>query len=110
MLISTTVRRLPPLQDADSLDTDTNKKSEGAFYVWTHEEIIEVLGQERASVFCEVYGVKPGGNCTLSARSDPHKEFIGKNVLAQVGDVRQGPMCWILGLKVCISFVLRCTA
>jgi uncharacterized protein YyaL (SSP411 family) len=44
------------LQDADSLDTDTNKKSEGAFYVWTHEEIVEVLGQERASIFCECMG------------------------------------------------------
>jgi uncharacterized protein YyaL (SSP411 family) len=71
-------------QDADSLDTSTNKKSEGAFYVWTYEEIVEVLGQERASVFCEVYGVKQGGNCTLSARSDPHQEFVGKNVLAEV--------------------------
>jgi hypothetical protein len=45
------------------------------------------LGEERAGVFCEVYGVKPAGNCTLSARSDPHKEFGGKNVLAEVRGV-----------------------
>lgn len=75
---------LLPTQDADSLDTETNKKSEGSFYVWTYDEIQQVLGEERAGVFCEVYGVKPGGNCTLSARSDPHKEFGGKNVLAEV--------------------------
>jgi hypothetical protein len=31
-----------------------------------------------------VYGVAPGGNCTRSARSDPHGEFQGKNVLAEV--------------------------
>lgn len=52
--------------------------------MWTYDEVVEVLGQERASVFCEVYGVKQGGNCTLSARSDPHQEFVGKNVLAEV--------------------------
>lgn len=52
--------------------------------MWAYDEIQQVLGEERAGVFCEVYGVKPGGNCTLSARSDPHKEFGGKNVLAEV--------------------------
>jgi hypothetical protein len=31
-----------------------------------------------------VYGV---WHCTLSARSDPHKEFGGKNVLAEVPGV-----------------------
>lgn len=74
-----------PSQDADSLDPSTNKKSEGAFYVWSDEEIRQVLGdKEQAALFCEVYGVQEGGNCTLSARSDPHQEFVGKNVLAQV--------------------------
>lgn len=52
--------------------------------MWTYDEVVEVLGQERASVFYEVYGVKQGGNCTLSTRSDPHQEFVGKNVLAEV--------------------------
>lgn len=32
----------------------------------------------------QVYGVQPGGNCTLDARSDPHGEFKGRNVLMQV--------------------------
>lgn len=27
--------------------------------------------------------MKPGGNCDLSRMSDPHKEFVGKNVLIQ---------------------------
>ena len=47
-------------------------------------QVVRVLGEERAGAFCEVYGVKAAGNCTLSARSDPHKEFGGKNVLAEV--------------------------
>eukprot|EP00878_Enallax_costatus_P033128 GHUV01036516.1.p1 GENE.GHUV01036516.1~~GHUV01036516.1.p1 ORF type:complete len:459 (+),score=103.89 GHUV01036516.1:406-1782(+) len=70
-------------EDADSLDTSTGKKSEGAFYVWTADEINKVLGTERATLFSEVYGVKSEGNCTLSPRSDPHNEFNGKNVLMQ---------------------------
>lgn len=72
------------MQDADSLDTATGKKSEGAFYVWTAYEIKSVLGADRAGVFGDVYGVQAGGNCNLSARSDPHQEFTGKNVLMQV--------------------------
>lgn len=45
---------------------------------------METLGPERAALVAEVYGVKEEGNCTLSARSDPHDEFTGKNVLMQV--------------------------
>lgn len=57
------------VQDADSLDT-AGKKSEGAFYVWTADEIDEVLGtdSERARVFKRHYYVKPQGNCDLSPR------------------------------------------
>lgn len=38
-------------------------------------------------MFCAHYYVKPGGNCDLSRRSDPHGEFGGLNVLTarQVG-------------------------
>jgi uncharacterized protein YyaL (SSP411 family) len=73
------------LQDADSLDTASGKKAEGAFYVWTADEVKSVLGDENAKLLNEVYGVQQGGNCTLSPRSDPHQEFSGKNVLMQVG-------------------------
>jgi len=60
--------------------------------VWSEEEIRKVLGdKETAALFCEVYGVQEGGNCTLSARSDPHQEFVGKNVLAQVNDRHDSP-------------------
>ena len=52
--------------------------------MWTADEIKTVLGAERAGVFGDVYGVQAGGNCNLSARSDPHQEFSGKNVLMQV--------------------------
>jgi uncharacterized protein YyaL (SSP411 family) len=68
-------------QDADSLDVERGKKTEGAFYLWSEAEVDEVLGPELASVFKPHYYVKPGGNADLSRRSDPHGEFHGKNTL-----------------------------
>jgi uncharacterized protein len=69
-------------EDADSLPKkDASKKSEGAFYTWTHDEIREVLGDDRVGEFCGTYGVEPNGN--VSADSDPHDELEGVNVLIQ---------------------------
>lgn len=65
-------------EDADSIDPyDENKKTEGAFYLWRYDEILELLGEKRGRKFCEYYGVKMRGNAPL----DPHGEFINKNVL-----------------------------
>jgi len=69
-------------EDADSLPKkDASKKSEGAFYVWTRDEIREVLGDDRVEEFCVTYGVVPEGN--VSAEADPHGELEGANVLIQ---------------------------
>jgi uncharacterized protein YyaL (SSP411 family) len=69
-------------EDADSLPhAGAARKTEGAFYVWTRDEIAEVLGEDRIDEFCAVYGVEPGGN--VSAGSDPHGELEGVNVLIQ---------------------------
>lgn len=69
-------------EDADSLPKkDAAKKREGAFYVWTRDEILEVLGEDRAREFCVTYGVEANGN--VSAGSDPHGELEGENVLIQ---------------------------
>jgi uncharacterized protein YyaL (SSP411 family) len=43
-------------QDADS------EGVEGKFFVWTPEEIAEVLGDDEAKIFCAAYDVAPGGN------------------------------------------------
>ena len=53
-------------------------KEEGAFYVWTTDELQTVLGEE-AAIFGVFYGVKPSGNAPRE--SDPHGEFGGKNIL-----------------------------
>jgi len=79
-------------EDADSALPDgalsgkeqgsSNKKTahaEGAFYVWTKEELAALLGAD-AEFFCAHFDVKPEGNVA----NDPHAEFGGKNVLRQL--------------------------
>ncbi|ATC63467.1 thioredoxin domain-containing protein [Nibricoccus aquaticus] len=53
---------------------------EGAFYVWTKEEIDAVCGPGSLLV-CAHFGVIGSGN--VPAQSDPHGDFGGKNVLMQ---------------------------
>jgi uncharacterized protein YyaL (SSP411 family) len=59
-------------QDADS------EGEEGKFFVWTPDEIREVLDDE-ADTFMAAYDVTPSGN------------FEGKNILEFVGDIDQRP-------------------
>jgi uncharacterized protein YyaL (SSP411 family) len=69
-------------EDADSLlEHGSTAHAEGAFFVWTKEEIEAALAPEAASLFCRHYGVLSGGNVDPS--SDPHGEFTGKNVLME---------------------------
>ncbi|MGI6604567.1 MAG: thioredoxin domain-containing protein [bacterium] len=49
-------------EDADS------EGEEGKFYLWTPEEVKQVLGEELGSEFCRVYDITPHGN------------FSGKNI------------------------------
>jgi uncharacterized protein YyaL (SSP411 family) len=69
-------------EDADSLaKKDAPRKTEGAFYVWSHGEILEVLGDDRVEEFAATYDVRPEGN--VAEHSDPHGELQGLNVLIQ---------------------------
>ena len=71
-------------EDADSVPPERASragpsgpaKSEGAFYLWTDEEIGRLLGDD-ADLFRRRYGVEPAGN----APADPQQEFTGKNLL-----------------------------
>ena len=62
-------------EDADSVidPEDPAVKGEGAFYIWTAEEIRDLLGEPLAAWFCLRYGVADGGNVA----QDPHQEFAG---------------------------------
>ncbi len=55
-------------QDADSAPAPGERPEEGAFFVWTADEIREALGGD-ALLFSQLYGVTAGGN------------FEGKNIL-----------------------------
>jgi len=50
-------------QDADS------EGEEGKFFVWSREEVLDVLGEKDGSVFCDYFDVTKGGN------------FEGQNIL-----------------------------
>ncbi|KAH0629442.1 hypothetical protein JD844_011512 [Phrynosoma platyrhinos] len=76
-------------EDADSYPTaQSEEKQEGAFCVWTAEEIRQLLpdliegNPEKKTVadaFMHHYGVKEHGN--VNPVKDPHNELKGKNVL-----------------------------
>jgi len=68
-------------EDADSLPpeqaaTPGANKSEGAFYIWTDDEIASLLGDD-AAIARRRFGIEPAGN----APHDPQGEFTGKNLL-----------------------------
>jgi len=68
-------------EDADSLlKHGAPEHAEGAFYVWSHDELRAALGED-AAFFCQHFGVKPEGN--VPDRLDPQGEFTGKNILHQ---------------------------
>lgn len=65
-------------QDADSIDIREGQQKEGAFYVWSLQEMIDVLGQQEAEVVAYHFGVAAAGNVA----HDPHCELTSKNVLS----------------------------
>ena len=65
-------------EDADSYpDSEGTVKKEGAFYIWSRQEIEDVLDPAETDIFCFMYGIESDGN----ALDDPHLEFTGKNIL-----------------------------
>ena len=64
-------------EDADSpINHASSEHAEGAYYVWSHREIVDLLG-ENAVIFNHYYGVKKDGN----VEEDHFGEFKNKNVL-----------------------------
>jgi uncharacterized protein len=75
-------------QDADS------EGIEGKFFVWTPDEIAEVVGAEDAPVVCALYGVTEQGNFV-----DPHHpEFGRRNVLSRRRSVEDDAREFGLGI------------
>src|SRR6185437_10206237 len=59
---------------AASLDADSEGE-EGKFYVWSRAEIAEILGEDDAKLFAEIYGVTAQGN------------FDGHNILNRLDEI-----------------------
>ena len=65
-------------EDADSQDPySPGEDGEGAYYLWTEEDISARLGNDDALLFNYCYGVSSGGNVS----QDPLQEFTGRNIL-----------------------------
>ena len=65
-------------EDADSDDPySPGEHGEGAFYLWTEDDITSRLGKDDATLFSYSYGVTSGGNVS----EDPLQEFTGRNIL-----------------------------
>jgi uncharacterized protein YyaL (SSP411 family) len=67
-------------EDADSVidPAHPDLKGEGAFYIWSADEIRRITGGA-ADVFIRRCGIRENGNVD----HDPHGEFTGKNILYQ---------------------------
>jgi uncharacterized protein YyaL (SSP411 family) len=68
-------------EDADSLVShDELEHAEGAYYVWTYDELAGLLGDD-LSLFAAHFGVAAEGN--VPGGLDPQGELRGRNILAQ---------------------------
>ncbi|XP_011347557.2 spermatogenesis-associated protein 20 isoform X2 [Ooceraea biroi] len=83
-------------EDADSLpEPEASAKREGAFYVWSYDEIKELLDEEIpghdnvrfCDLICYHFNVKKEGN--VKKAQDPHGELTGKNVFIVYDGVEQ---------------------
>jgi len=73
-------------EDADSDDPySPGEHGEGAFYLWTANDLNEKLGRKAADIFSYRYGVKRGGN----VKRDPMQEFTGRNILYQAHTIEE---------------------
>jgi hypothetical protein len=68
-------------EDADSIidPAHPHEKGEGAFYIWSAEELRAALGERDAAIFARRFGVEERGNVA----HDPQGEFQGRNILFQ---------------------------
>ncbi|MBW1636353.1 MAG: thioredoxin domain-containing protein [Deltaproteobacteria bacterium] len=73
-------------EDADSENPyKVGEHGEGAFYLWTLDDLKKRLGPDSAAVFGYRYGVEDKGN----VGSDPMQEFAGKNILYQAHTINE---------------------
>ncbi|KAG5305541.1 SPT20 protein, partial [Acromyrmex insinuator] len=92
--------------DADSLPTfDAPAKREGAFYVWSYDNLKALLkkkvpGKDNVTYFdliCRHFSVRKEGN--VERPQDPHGELTGKNVLSMQSGIEDTANHFKLNVK-----------
>ncbi|MCS7225086.1 MAG: DUF255 domain-containing protein [Armatimonadetes bacterium] len=68
--------------DAESPVTEGGHKEEGAFYLWTPEQVLSLLGPEEGRLFCKIYGITEEANFV-----NPHTGYRGS-----IPNLLQGPL------------------
>ena len=67
--------------DSRLAEDEESEREEGAFYVWTPEEVREVLDEPTATLFCRRYDVVSGGNfeggASVLNETVPVEELVG---------------------------------
>ncbi len=58
-----------------TIDADSEGE-EGAFYIWTFQEIIDILGKKEGTLFCYYYSIEKNGNF-----DSPEEYHAGQNIL-----------------------------
>ena len=72
--------------DADSPKPETpGVQGEGALYLFSKKEVLDILGNELGEIFSYAYGIEQPGNVPI----DPQREFTGKNILYRAHNVEQ---------------------
>ena len=94
-------------EDADSPEGDSGKSVEGAFYVWTLGEVERALGPD-APFACGHFGIRAEGN--VPRERDPHGEFNGKNILAQVRPLSESAKAHRMDLQAASDLLVSCLA
>ncbi len=74
-------------EDADSVPADETdalhpRRLEGAYYLWSLEEIADAVGERLAPLVIARFGLRAEGNA-----HDPHGDFRGRNVLHVARDL-----------------------
>jgi uncharacterized protein YyaL (SSP411 family) len=94
-------------EDADSAPSKGAESVEGAFYVWTLAEIEEVLGNDAAFAAAH-FGLRGEGN--VARDRDPHGDFTGKNILAQVRPLSDTAALFRMDAQAASDLLLSCIA
>ena len=94
-------------EDADSPRQDTKDSAEGGYYVWTLAEIGRALGED-AAFAADHYGAKAAGN--VDPGRDPHGDFAGRNILAQVRPLAETAKLHRLEPQAASDLLVSCNA